>query len=165
MCIRDRSFSKWLASKQAVSFTLGVGVIFLISNYQSIVFNANPETTGRFSYPFALMVLLSHVDSLFFGMTTAIMMFQAKSEKVKILYCGMESLMIFLNLNQPMLKKVAANPEFLIRTYIAIFSGFSFYFLGTLMSQYHKKGTSMSKEIEEEEQAIKESLSVQVEKK
>ena len=154
------SFSSWLASKKAVSFTLAIGVVFLVSNYQHIIFHANPDTTGKFSYPFPVLVILSHIDSLFFGMTTAIMMFQAKKEKVKILYCCMEALMIFLNLNQLALRQAFTNPELLIRTYIAVFSGFSFYFLGTLMVNHYTATEQTKREIEEEEKAIEESLSV-----
>ena len=154
------SFSSWLASRKAVSFALAIGVVFLVSNYQHIIFHANPDTTGKFSYPFPLLVILSHIDSLFFGMTTAIMMFQAKKEKVKILYCCMEALMIFLNLNQLALRQAFSNPELLIRTYIAVFSGFSFYFLGTLMVNHYTATEQTKREIEEEEKAIEESLSV-----
>jgi hypothetical protein len=142
------SFSRWLASRKAVSFALAIGVIFLVTNYQHIIFNSNPDSIGKFSYPFFVLVVLSHIDSFFFGITTAIMMFQARSEKIKILYCVMEAVMIFLNLNQPALKQVFTNPEILIRTYIAAFSGFSFYFLGSLMAKYHAKAEKIQNDID-----------------
>ena len=159
------SFSDWLSSRRAVSFTLAIGVVFLVSNYQHILLHANPDNTSKFAYPFPILVILSHIDSLFFGMTTAIMMFQAKNEKVKMLYCCMEAVMIFLNLNQLALRQAFTSPELLIRTYISVFSGLSFFFLGTLMVNHHRNSEQTRREIEEEERAIEESLNTENEKK
>jgi hypothetical protein len=127
------SFTAWLAGRQAVSFALGIGVIFLITQYQSILHITNPENTDFFRYPYALRVLLSHLDSLFFGFSTAIFIFQSKSEVQKIMYCIFEAIMICLNLNRVYLGEES---KFYLSCYIAVFSGFTLYFLGTLAKQH-----------------------------
>lgn len=128
------SFTAWLAGRQAVSFALGIGVIFLITNYQSIIFLTNPENKDLFNYPFWLRVFLSHLDSLFFGLATAIFIFQSKSEWRKILYCIFEAIMICLNLNRSYLGN---DNLFYLSCYIAVFSGFTLYFLGTLAKEHN----------------------------
>jgi hypothetical protein len=133
------SFTKWLAGKQAVSFALAIGVIFLITNYQNILHITNPENKDYFNYPFVLRVLLSHIDSLFFGLATAIFIFQSKSETQKILYCIFEAIMVGLNLNRGYL---GADSLFYLSCYIAIFSGFTLYFLGTLAKQHNQNKES-----------------------
>lgn len=165
MIINKFSFTEWLAGPKSVSFTLSIGVIFLVTNYQHIIYNANPDRDKEFAYTFLILVLISHIDSLFFGMTTAIMMFQARKKNTKILYCVMEGIMIFLNLNQKALSELYENHEMIIRTYIAIFGAFSFYFLGTLMAEIHNSNEKRKREIEEEEKAINESLEVNNTKK
>jgi hypothetical protein len=127
------SFTKWLAGKQAVSFALAIGVIFLITNYQNILHITNPENKDYFNYPFALRVFLSHIDSLFFGLATAIFIFQSKSEWQKILYCIFEAIMVGLNLNRGYM---GADALFWLSSYIAVFSGFTLYFLGVLAKQH-----------------------------
>ncbi len=129
------SFTAWLSGKQAVSFALAIGVIFLITNYQNILHITNPENKDYFNYPFALRVLLSHIDSLFFGLATAIFIFQSKSEKQKILYCIFEAIMVGLNLNRGYL---GDDSLFWLSCYIAVFSGFTLYFLGTLAKQHNE---------------------------
>jgi hypothetical protein len=128
------SFTKWLAGKQAVSFALAIGVIFLITNYQNILHITNPENKDYFNYPFALRVFLSHIDSLFFGLATAIFIFQSKSEWQKILYCIFEAIMVGLNLNRGYM---GVDALFWLSCYIAVFSGFTLYFLGTLAKQHN----------------------------
>ena len=88
------SFSEWLASKRAVSFALCVGIIFLFTNYSGVLNNANPDA-GDYKYPAVLIFILSHIDSFFFGLVTAILLFQARQEWQKVLYCGFESVLIF----------------------------------------------------------------------
>ena len=135
MEITKFSFTNWLASRNAVSFTLAVGVIFLITNYQGIIFRANPENLNPFEYPYFLQVLLSHLDSFFFGLATAIIIFQSKSEVHKVMYCSFEAIMIFLNLNRNFINEIGFNSQFLLATYVAIFSGFTLYYLGKLAQQ------------------------------
>lgn len=132
MKTNNYSFTQWLASRHAVSFTLAVGVVFLITNYQGIIFRANPENSSPFMYPYALQVVLSHLDSFFFGLATAIIIFQSKSENHKIMYCSFEAIMIFLNLNRNFIDELGFNSQFLLATYVAIFSGFTLYYLGKL---------------------------------
>jgi hypothetical protein len=131
------SFTNWLAGQQAVSFCLFVGVFFLISNYQTILHLTNPDNLGEgFKYPLALRIILSHLDSLFFGLATAIIMFQSENPKHKILYCVFEAIMIFLNLNRNFISDwLGFNAQIALGTYIAIFSGFTLYYLGNLAKQ------------------------------
>lgn len=137
----DWSFTEWLASKSAVSITLAIGVFFLISNYEVILHLTNPQNTmdiDMAKYPFALRWFLSHLDSLFFGLATAIIMFQSRNEYHKILYCIFEAVMIFLNLNQNYVGNyLGTNSKFLLGTYIAVFSGFTLYYLGKLAKQHN----------------------------
>jgi hypothetical protein len=136
------SFTQWLASASAVSVTLAIGVFFLISNYEVILHLTNPQNAQDMDmakYPFALRWLFSHLDSLFFGLATAIIMFQSKSDRQKILYCVFEAIMIFLNLNQNYISEfLGTSSHFLLGTYIAVFSGFTLYFLGTLAKQHNQ---------------------------
>ena len=88
MNTKQFSFTDWLAGKQAISFALAIGVFFLISNNQNILHITNPENTDVFKYPYFVRVILSHLDSLFFGLSTAIVIFQSNSKKEKILYCS-----------------------------------------------------------------------------
>jgi hypothetical protein len=136
------SFTQWLASPSAVSLTLAIGVFFLVSNYEVILHLTNPQNAQDIDmakYPFALRWIFSHLDSLFFGLATAIIMFQSKSDRLKILYCVLEAIMIFLNLNQAYVSAYfGTNSQFLLGTYIAVFSGFTLYFLGTLAKQHNE---------------------------
>ena len=129
------SFTDWLAGKQAVSFALGIGVVFLISNYQNILHITNPENKEYFNYPLFLRVILSHLDSLFFGLATAIIMFQSESKTQKIMYCIFEAIMIFLNLNR---NYWGEENNFYLACYIAVFSGFTLYYLGTIAKQHRQ---------------------------
>ena len=126
------SFTAWLASANAVSFCLLIGVVFLISNYQAIVYRANPDNLIPFQYPYFLQVLLSHIDSFFFGLATAIIIFQSRAEWHKVMYCCLESVMIFLNLNRLYIDKAGISSQFVLGMYLSIFSGFTLYYLGTL---------------------------------
>ena len=146
------SFSGWLSSKQAVSFCLAVGVVFLISNYQVVLHNTNPDS-GEFTYPEWLLIVFSHIDSLFFGLATAIIIFQSRKDWHKKLYCAFEGIMIFLNLNRELFE----GSEIFLSSYIAIFSAFTLFYLGDLAKFHHKK-EEIENEILEEEKAINESL-------
>jgi hypothetical protein len=141
------SFSEWLAGKQAVSFTLFVGVIFLISNYQTILFNTNPDNAQElFKYPLFIRAILSHLDSLFFGLATSIIMFQSDNQRHKILYCTFEAIMIFLNLNRDFISLwFGYSSQIWLGTYIAVFSGFTLFFLGNLAKQHRKAETLSQK--------------------
>lgn len=135
--LKPYSFTKWLNSPNAVSFSLAIGVVFLVSNYQGIIHRANPENLNEFVYPFWLQVILSHIDSLFFGLATAIIIFQSTKVWHKIVYCSFEGIMIFLNLNRNFIDTVGFNSQFLLATYIAIFSAFTLFFLGNLARQHN----------------------------
>ncbi|NJO00378.1 MAG: hypothetical protein HC880_00680 [Bacteroidia bacterium] len=136
--INDFSFSEWLSSKRAVSFALAVGIIFLFTNYSGVLNNANPDA-GDYRYPPVLIFILSHVDSFFFGLVTAILLFQASKEWQKIMYCGFEAMLIFLNLNRNFITDwLGVDSQFFLGSYIAVFSGVSFYFLGSL-ARYHRE--------------------------
>lgn len=126
------NFTAWFAGKQAVSFTLAVGIVFLFFNYQGIIYRANPENQIDFSYPFFLQVMISHLDSFFFSFATAIIIFQSQKEWQKILYCGMEGIMIFLNLNRDFLANQGLQSQFYLAIYVSIFSSFTLYYLGSL---------------------------------
>jgi hypothetical protein len=133
------SFTYWLASRKAVSFTLAIGIIFLISNYQGIVFRANPDNILPFAYPYPVQVLLSHLDSFFFGLATAIIIFQSQREWHKVVYCTFEGIMIFLNLNRDFLQGWGYDSQFLLASYIAVFSAFTLYYLGKLAKQHFRE--------------------------
>lgn len=168
MKTKDFSFSNWLAGRQAVSFTLAVGVFFLISNYQGIIYRANPDNVQAFSYPFIFQVIASHLDSFFFGLATAIIIFQAQKEWQKITYCCFEGLMIFLNLNRNFINGLGLDSQALLATYVAVFSAFTLYFLG-ILAKNHREITQKTfesvdlpeltpEENKEEEKAIEELL-------
>lgn len=129
--------SEWLASRRAVSFCLLIGVFFLVSNYQNILYRVNPDHAQAFVYPFLVQVLLAHLDSLFFGLTTAILLFQSRYEWQKILYCCLEAIMVFLNLNRNFIQDLGFESNYILGAYVAVFSGFSLYFLGSL-AKAHK---------------------------
>lgn len=164
--------TNWLASKKAVSFTLMVGIFFLVSNYQGIIYRADPSNTEAFAFPYPVQVLLSHLDSLFFGLATAIIIFQSQKEWHKVLYCIFESIMIFLNLNRMFIQNQGFDTRFFLASYIAVFSGFTLYYLGSL-AKYHAADLTMQRasetgsiqpkkqfeqELKEEEKAILDSL-------
>jgi hypothetical protein len=152
-------FSEWLAGRRAVSFCLAIGILFLITNYQGIIFRANPENLDTpFAYPYPIQVILSHLDSFFFGLATAIIIFQGRKEWQKLVYCGFEAMMIFLNLNRNFLTDLGLPSQAILATYIAVFSGFTLYFLGTLAKYHLAQQTALIAEIKEEERAILESL-------
>lgn len=131
------SFTRWLNSPNAVSFTLAIGVIFLVTNYRGIIHRADPDNLQVFVYPFWIQVLLSHIDSLFFGLATAIIIFQSVKVWHKVAYCSFEGIMIFLNLNRNFIDSSGFNSQFLLATYIAVFSAFTLFFLGNLARQHN----------------------------
>ena len=157
------SFSEWLASRRAVSFALCVGIIFLFTNYSGVLNNANPDA-GDYKYPAVLIFILSHIDSFFFGLVTAILLFQARQEWQKVLYCGFESMLIFLNLNRNFITEyLGFDSQFFLASYIAVFSGVSFYFLGSL-SKAHREASLPppydQEDIIEEERTLKEAQEI-----
>jgi len=133
---RPSPFTRYLASPNAVSHCLAVGVLFLLSNYQNVLYRAHPDTTELFTYPYVLKVFLAHVDAVFFGFATAIIMFQSPKETLKIFYCFLESVMVFLNYNRKYITENIGNADFAINTFIAGFSGVTLYFLGTIAKKY-----------------------------
>lgn len=150
-------FTRWLASHNAVSFALAVGVAFLFTNYSMVLHNTNPDK-GAFSYPYWVIIVISHLDSFFFALTTAIVMFQAISKYQKIFFVSLEGIMIFLNLNRNFISRYfdydekgqviyktlsESMPEFsysqlLLGSYIAFFSAVAFYNLGLLAYNHLK---------------------------
>lgn len=130
-------FTLYLASPNAVSHCLAIGVLFLITNYQNVLYRVNPENTDLFTYPYYIKVLFAHLDSLFFGFATAIIIFQSTSEALKRFYCSLEAVMIFLNLNRQYVGEFfGVNANFAMGTFLALFSGFTLYYLGTLAKQH-----------------------------
>lgn len=130
-------FTLYLASPNAVSHCLIVGVLFLITNYQNVLYRANPENLDLFTYPFAVKVFLAHLDSLFFGFATAIIIFQSQSERLKIFYCSLEAVMIFLNFNRNYISEfLGINANFFLGSFLALFSGVTLYYLGTIAKQH-----------------------------
>lgn len=127
-------FTKWFASANAVAFTLFIGVLFLFSNYQSVLFRVSPENNIAFIYPYFVRVLIAHIDSFFFSFATITIIFQCKNEFYKVLFCIFESLMLSLNLTAKQYKE----NDFYIAIYIAVFSGFTFYILGSLSKMHNK---------------------------
>lgn len=125
----------FLSSKDATGWTLLIGIIFLITNYQGIIFRANPDNIDAFAYPYFIQVVISHLDSLFFGMATAIIIFQTNKVGHKLLYCTFEAVMIFLNLNRTIIGEYGYDSQFWLSTYVAVFSGFTLFYLGSLAKQ------------------------------
>lgn len=133
-------FTDFLESKKAISICLAIGVLFLVNTYQKIMFMIDPENIDLFTYPYFLRVILSHVDSLFFGFATIIIMFQSNKKSTKILYCTFESIMIFLNFNRNFItEQVGTSANVYIVTYISIFTGFTLFILGTLAKEHRKE--------------------------
>ena len=160
---KNFSFSEWLASRRAVSFALCVGIIFLFTNYSGVLNHANPDA-GDYRYPAELIFVLSHIDSFFFGLVTAILLFQASKEWQKIMYCTFEAALIFLNLNRNFITEfLGFEAQFFLGSYIAVFSGVSFYFLGSL-SKAHRDAALLldhdPQDILEEERTLKEAQEV-----
>lgn len=117
------------SSKHFVLVVLFVGLIFLINTYQKVLFFVTPENEEVFKYPFALRVVLAHVDGLFFGLATICIMFQSGiSKNMKALYCVFEAVFIALSLNIYSF----AGAKVMLTLYLAIFGGFTFYYLGML---------------------------------
>lgn len=136
--IQQFSFTSWLASANAVSFSLFIGVLFLFVNYAGVINLANPGSTEYKYYPIVLF-LLAHIDAFFFATVTGILLFQGKREGQKIFYCCLEGILVFLSFNRNHLTAyLDINSQFLIGTYIAVFSGISFYFLGSLAKEHQK---------------------------
>lgn len=136
------SFAAWLASKQAVSFCLMIGVLFLFTNYSHVIIAVNKEKID-FSYAPIVWIFLAHVDSFFFAFATCIVMFQATDKWMKILFVVFEAVMIFLNANANLLDSAGINSHVLLSSYVAIFSAFTLYYLGSLASQ-HQRAKSVS---------------------
>lgn len=152
-----KGFTRWLSSHSAVSFALAVGVMFLFTNYSMVLHNTNPDK-GVFSYPHWAIILISHLDSFFFALTTAIVMFQSVSGLQKGFFVFLEGVMIFLNLNRNFISRYfdydkngnaiyktigESMPEFsysqlLLGSYIAFFSAVAFYNLGLLAYNHLK---------------------------
>lgn len=125
--------TKWFASADAVSFTLFVGVCFLFTNYQGVIFGVNPENAKEvFTYPYFLRVIIAHLDSFFFAFATVVIIFQSKNEWQKGLYCFFEVTMLCLNLT----KKYHEGNDYYIAIYVGVFSGFTLYFLGKLAKEH-----------------------------
>lgn len=132
-------FADFLESKKSVGLCLAIGVLFLVSMYQKIMFIVEPENKELFLYPYEIRVILSHIESLFFGFATIIIMFQAERKDTKILYCCFEGLMIFLNLNRNSISDfLGTHSTFLLVCYLAIFGGTTFFILGTLAKQHRR---------------------------
>ncbi len=149
-------FTDFLESKRAISSCLLIGVLFLVNTYQKIMFMIDPDNVDLFVYPYFLRVLLSHVDSLFFGFATIIIMFQSNKKSTKVLYCCFEGLMIFLNFNRNFITEFAGiNSTFYIVTYISIFAGFTLFILGTL-AKGHRTIQAKEKAIAQDKQDAKE---------
>jgi hypothetical protein len=127
--------TQWFASANGVSFTLFIGVLFLFSNYQSVLFRVSPENDMAFQYPYFVRVLIAHIDSFFFSFATITIIFQCKNEFYKIVFCVFEAVMLSLNLTAKQYKE----NDFYIAIYIAVFSGFTFYILGTLAKMHLKE--------------------------
>ncbi len=128
-----------------VVFTLCIGIIFLFTNYQSIIYSTNPHNSGeneKFVYWLWLRIVISHIDAFFFALTTSIIIFQIKNMNVKMLFCGFEGAFIALSLIRDKLQKLISVSEdaiivFLI-LFIAIYSAFAFFYLGMLANIHHE---------------------------
>jgi hypothetical protein len=141
---KNYSLSHWLSSQGAISFTFAVGIIFLITNYQSIIYKAYTGNKVVFEYPFYVYIVLSHISSLFFGLATAIIIFQSRLDWHKMLYGCFEALMIFLNLNRGFLDTYGLNSSSIMAGYLAIFTGFTFYILGNISKNHFEMMISHS---------------------
>ncbi|MDX2302324.1 MAG: hypothetical protein NW226_05960 [Microscillaceae bacterium] len=139
------SFSEWLASKRAISFTLAIGVIFLIGCYTKIIHVTNPDAE-QFAYWQWVIITLSHVDALFFGLCTIVLMYQASKNWHKILFCSFEGSMIFLYVNQNFLAEMGFDPSLFLGIYLGLFGGFAMYFLGSL-SRSHRLNAQPTKQV------------------
>lgn len=133
------SVTRWLMSQSAITFTFGVGIFFLITNYQGIIYRAYSPGQAVYEYPVYVQLIISHASSLFFGLATAIIIFQSQTDWHKMLYGAFEALMIFLNLNREILDTFGLNARFVLATYLAVFTGFTFYFLGAISKQHLDK--------------------------
>ncbi|NJL14171.1 MAG: hypothetical protein HC913_14950 [Microscillaceae bacterium] len=106
------------------------------------MYRVNPDHAQAFVYPFFLQVFLVHLDSLFFGLTTAILLFQSRYEWQKVLYCCLEAAMVFLNYNRNLVKDMGLDDNYVLGGYVAVFSGFSLFFLGSLARQHRAQKTA-----------------------
>ena len=154
-------FSEWLAGKEAVSFTLAIGVVFLIGCYTKIIHITNPDAEN-FAYWQWLIILLSHVDAFFFGLCTIVLMYQASKPWHKILFCSFEGSMIFLYINQNFLTEMGYNPELVLGIYLGVFGGSAMYFLGSLSKAHREEASPLpySSEVLEEERTLKEAQEI-----
>lgn len=169
-----QNFTRWLASHNAVSFALAVGVAFLFTNYSMVLHNTNPDR-GLFAYPYWVIIVISHLDSFFFALTTAIVMFQAINRSQKIFFVSLEGIMIFLNLNRNFISRYLdydkdgnaiyktvseSMPELsysqlLLGSYIAFFSAVAFYNLGVLAYNHLKDELLASDLLNQAEEWVK----------
>lgn len=133
------SFSEWLSSKKSVSFALAVGVVFLIGCYSKVVSQIQPDG-AEFAYPWIVSVLLAHVDAFFFGLATAIILYQTDSKAVKITFVSFEAVMIFLYSNIALLSKMGFPPTLFLGTFTGIFGALALYHLGILSKQHRDNG-------------------------
>ncbi len=137
------AFANFFAGVGSVSLAMLIGVLFLMTGYQNVIHLINPQNKTEFVYWEMVRVFISHLDSLFFALCTTIIIFQCKDEKVKILFCGFESVFIFLNFSRERLPVIFGISQELTITclviYISVFSGFAFFFLGMLATMHHAR--------------------------
>lgn len=158
-------FTEFIAGRDSIAVALAIGVVFLLNCYQSILHQVNPDAQP-FAYPGWLIVILSHIDAIFFAFTTIILMFQSPYKWQKILFCSFEGVMIFLFINQDFLDRIGLEPKLCLGAYMGIFGAFSMYFLGSL-AKYHREqiaGNTINKQssnIESEAEPKKESKPVE----
>jgi hypothetical protein len=132
-------------SKEIIAFTMLVGIIFLFTNYSGMLHYIHPDNEKVFVYFELIRIIISHFDSLFFALTTCIIIFQSKDHFTKILFCFFESSFLFLNLGRDKIPTLIGVTEtdakIYLVAYVALFSGFAFFYLG-MLAKTHRQAIS-----------------------
>jgi hypothetical protein len=119
---KNFDFNAFISGTQGLNFTLAVGIFWLVSTYAYIIFFI-ADKTGTLWFDVTASVL----KSLFFGFTTIIVIRQAQTYWIKVLFASFEGIGIFLYYSKSYFGDFA---KMGIVLYISIFSAFSLFCLG-----------------------------------
>jgi hypothetical protein len=119
---KNFDFNAFISGTAGLNFTLAVGIFWLVSTYAYIIYFITDKTETLW-----FDVTLSVLKSLFFGFTTIIVIRQAQTHWVKVLFASFEGVGIFLYYSRDYLGVWA---KMSIVGYVSVFSAFSLFCLG-----------------------------------
>jgi len=119
---KNFDFNSFISGTAGLNFALIVGIFWLVSTYAYIIYFIT-DKTGTLWFDVTLSVL----KSLFFGFTTIIVIRQAQTYWIKVLFASFEGIGIFLYYGRDYWGDWA---KISIVAYISVFSAFSLFCLG-----------------------------------